>query len=92
MLFRARAPKVSVVPLGKLIEITASPRDVSWPRQVCRAQISCSGDLVEEQLRKFVQPVVNRLNEARVSGTLSFPAYRRGTEAAEASDRRCVPP
>lgn len=64
-------PKLKIVPLGKSIELSASPREVELAhvKFVNRAQISCPREVVEEQLRKFVQAVVDRLDSARVTGT-----------------------
>jgi hypothetical protein len=64
-------PKITIVALGKSVELTASPRNVPLAkvRFRHRSQISCARDLVESQLRAFVQSVVDRLGEARVSGT-----------------------
>lgn len=64
-------PKVLIVAFGTTIEIEASPRDVTLGdvRFAQRAQASCPRDLVEGQLRKYIQFVVDRLEEKRVTGT-----------------------
>jgi hypothetical protein len=64
-------PKVLIVAFGRAIEITASPRSVPLAdvRFKQRAQASCPRELVEGQLRQYVQSVIDRLNEMRVSGT-----------------------
>ncbi len=64
-------PKVSIVALGKSLEILALPRqvpiaDVKFRN---RAHITCSRDVVEGELRDFVQSIVQRLEEARISDT-----------------------
>lgn len=64
-------PKVLVVALGRAIEITASSRSVQLAdvRFKQRAQTSCARDVVERQLHEYVQSVVDRLDEMRVTGT-----------------------
>ncbi|MBC9883109.1 hypothetical protein G8O24_38105 [Bradyrhizobium sp. INPA01-394B] len=64
-------PKVSIVPLGKSVEITASSRTVELAnvRFLNRAQVVCARERLEEELKKFVQSVVARLNEGRISDT-----------------------
>ena len=64
-------PKITIVALGKSVELTASPRNVPLAnvRFRQRSQVSCAREFVETQLKTFVQSVVDRLGEARVSGT-----------------------
>jgi len=64
-------PKLSIVALGKSLEVLALPRQVPFAdvRFRNRGHISCSRDIVEDQLRNFVQSTVARLEEARVSDT-----------------------
>ncbi|MGY4198949.1 hypothetical protein [Bradyrhizobium sp. USDA 4520] len=70
-------PKILMVAFGKAVEITASPRivplaNVSFKR---RAYVSCAREAVEAELRKFIQAVVDRLNERRVSESWLHDAW-----------------
>jgi hypothetical protein len=64
-------PKIAIVALGKSLGVTASPRDVPLADVRFRqgAQVVCAREVVEKQLRDFVQLVVDRLSEARVTDT-----------------------
>jgi hypothetical protein len=64
-------PKISIVALGKSLEILALPRQVPFAdvRFRNRAHLTCIRDIVESQLRDFVQSTVQRLEESRISGT-----------------------
>jgi hypothetical protein len=61
-------PKILIVALGRLLHVSASPRDVALAdvRFVRVGSASCPRDDVEKELRTFVSSVVARLEEAGV--------------------------
>ncbi|CAN7371604.1 hypothetical protein LJR220_003311 [Bradyrhizobium sp. LjRoot220] len=84
-------PKLSIVALGKSLDITASARDATLAgvRFKNRAQIACGRELVEGTIRGFVQSVVDRLEERRVRDTSLQDLWKLINETDEEEAQFC---
>jgi hypothetical protein len=70
-------PNVEIVPLGKLIEISARAREseLARVRFTEKATVITDRSNVENELRKFVDSVVSRLSEANIRETFLQSAW-----------------
>jgi hypothetical protein len=84
-------PRILLVPIGKSIHVSASPREVQFAdvKFVRGAQATCDRNDVELQLKGFVQSVVDRLAESRVSDTWLQDTWSLISETDEEESAFC---